>query len=391
MENMRIGFFTDTYLPALRGIEISIETFRKCFENLGHEVFIYAQKVPGYKDKNPNVYRFSSVLVNRAPQMRLVFPYFPRKTYQHALANELDIAHIHSPFSVGLLGKHIAKKQNIPIVYTQHTRYPVHAKIYFHEHIVLPYLAKKISVWFANISNTTIAPSLKIKKILREYGVDKKVPIEVVLTGVDLQKFYPDAAQKNIIRKKLNIGSGKKIALFVGSVNRVKNVDFIFDVFKKLLLKRKDIVLALAGDGDLRKELAAEAKKLKLTKNIKFLGVVPYKEIASHYQAADLFLFPSLTDTQGIVLLEAMACGVPVLTLKDDAFAGVVKDSHNGFIVPKQSIALFKNKIEQLIDHPDLYQTMSANAKATAAKFSREKEAEKMLAIYNNLLESHKP
>jgi 1,2-diacylglycerol 3-alpha-glucosyltransferase len=135
---MKIGFFTDTYLPVVHGVEISIETFRKSLEKMGHKVFIYAPHAPGYKDKNPNVFRFQSIRVIEKPEMRLAFPFLPKDHFGEIIDFKLDIAHAHTPFSMGLLAKYIADHQKIPLVYTHHTHYPEYAKFYLKEKVIAP-------------------------------------------------------------------------------------------------------------------------------------------------------------------------------------------------------------------------------------------------------------
>lgn len=160
--SLRIGFFTDSYLPATHGVEVSIETFRRNLEKAGHRLFVYAPAVPGYRDTNRRVFRFKSVRVIENPEMRLAFPVAEDGTMRELTRVPLDIVHVHTPFAVGLLGKYIASHQQVPIVYTHHTHYPEYAKVYLRERVVLPFLAKSLSAWFANLADAVIAPSPKI-------------------------------------------------------------------------------------------------------------------------------------------------------------------------------------------------------------------------------------
>ncbi|GAI38976.1 unnamed protein product, partial [marine sediment metagenome] len=151
---MKIGFFTDTYLPVTHGVEVSIATFRKTLEAAGHQVYIYAPESPGYKDKNPNVFRFKSIRVIKKPEMRYAFDFLPiGHTFKEISRFKLDIAHAHTPFSLGLLAKYISGRQLIPLIYTHHTHYPEYAKVYLKEKVLLPRLAKVYSAWFSNLSN----------------------------------------------------------------------------------------------------------------------------------------------------------------------------------------------------------------------------------------------
>ena len=380
---MRIGFFTDSYLPANHGVEISIETFREELEKMGHEVFIYAPESPGYKDKNPNVFRFKSVKIIKNPEMYNAFNFLPvGRDFKEVSHLKLDIAHAHSPFSLGILAKYISERQLVPLVYTHHTHYPEYVKTYVGEKVLLPYLAKIYSTWFVNNSDAVIAPSLKIKKLLKEYGAKEEIPIHILPTGIDLKTFKESDLDKEKLRKKLNIPLDKKILLFVGRIGKEKNVEFLVESFKELLKKREDALLLIVGDGPFLDSLKKIVEEMKIGSFVKFTGRVPHEKIISYYQSADVFLFPSLTDTQGIVILEALACGLPVVVLKDDAFDGIILDGKNGFAVEKESSKVFAQKTNLILDDTSLQKKFSKLAVKTAQDFSKEKVAGKLAEIY---------
>lgn len=387
---MRIGFFTDTYLPIVHGVVISIESFRKNLENLGHQVFIYAPESPGYKDKNPNVFRFKSKRVIKKPAMYFAFNFLPvGHKFKEIIHFKLDIAHAHTPFGMGLLAKYISKRQLIPLIYTHHTHYPEYAKAYLKEEIILPYLAKVYTTLFSNMSDAIIAPSLKIKKLLRDYGVKKKIPIYILPTGIDLKIFKKSLKNGRDLRKKLKISPKTKVLIFVGRIGKEKNVEFLIEAFAEVLRKRNDVLLLMVGDGPLLEDLKKLAQTLKITENVIFTGKIPYKDIPCYYQSADIFIFASLTDTQGIVILEALGCGLPVIALKDDAFSGVVFDNKNGFLVRRQSSKLFSQKIIKLLDNSSLYKKFSNQGIKTVSKFSEKNVTKKLIEIYKSQIKKH--
>jgi glycosyltransferase involved in cell wall biosynthesis len=383
---MRIGFFTDTYLPVIHGVEISIETFRKSLEKMGHKVFIYAPHAPGYKDKNPNVFRFQSIKVIKKPEMRLAFPFWPKNHIGEITDFKLDIAHSHTPFSMGLLAKYITDYQKIPLVYTHHTHYPEYAKFYLKERVITPFLARFFSGWYANLADAIIAPSYKMKKFLREYGVKKNRPIYILPTGINLQIFRESKEVGLNFRKKLYISPEAKILLFVGRMGKEKNPEFLLKALKETLNKKGDIILLMIGDGPFLKELQKMARRMKIEEKVIFRGAVPYKEIPFYYQASDIFVFSSLTDTQGIVILEALACGLPVVALKDDAFEEMVIDNENGFLVKKFLPEIFAERVLKILDDSVIYQSFSDNSRKIAHNFSEENQAKKLLNIYKSLI-----
>lgn len=384
---MRIGFFSDTYIPVVHGVTISMETFRKELEKMGHTVYIYTTEIPGYKDLNPNVFRFKSVRVFKKPELRNALDFMPiGHSFNEVTKFPLDIIHAHTPFSLGVLAKYVAKKQKIPIIYTHHTHYPEYVKAYLKETHLLPYLAKVYSRWFCNLSNAVIAPSLKIKKLLYEYGVNKNIPIHVLPTGIDLNIFKPSSAIRSSLRKKLKISAKTKVLIHVGRIGEEKNVEFVVRAFAEIKKKQEDTVLMMVGDGYFLDKLKEIVKGLGIGDSVIFTGPVPYESIVSYYQASDMFVFASLADTQGIVILEAMACGLPVVAIKDDAFSDMMKDGEDGFMIKQQSVVLFAEKVLKIFSDKVLYDKFSDSAQKRVLDFSKEKTAQKLEEIYKSLV-----
>jgi len=383
---MKIGFFTDDYLPVTHGVEISVETFKKVLEKKGHQVFVYAPYTPGYKDETPNVFRFHAIKVIRKPEMRLAMPFLPKYKMGSVLDFKLDIAHAHTPFSMGLLAKVIAKHQKIPLVYTHHTHYPEYAKVYLKEKIITPFLARFLSTWYANLADAIIAPSYKIERLLREYGVKKKKPIHILSTGIDLKMFKKSEKNRLNLRKKLKISPETKVLIFVGRMGKEKNAAFLLKVTSEVLKKEPNILLLMIGDGSYLISLQKLAENLKIKKKVIFTKAIPHQEIPAYYQAADIFIFSSLTETQGIVMLEAIACGLPVVALADSAFEEIIIGNKNGFLIKKPLPRVFAKKVLELIDNPVLCQKFSKASQEIVNNFSEENQTEKLLTIYKNLL-----
>jgi 1,2-diacylglycerol 3-alpha-glucosyltransferase len=389
---MKIGFFTDAYLPSGFGVATSIESFRKNLEKFDNTVYIFAPFFKNYKDNNPRVFRFKSLKVIKNPEVRLASPFFPFSYFEKTNKIGFDIIHAHTPFALGLFGKYIANKNKIPIVYTHHTQYPEYAKFYLKEGFISPYIAQIITVWFSNISDAVIAPSLKIKNILLENGVKKD--IYILPTGINTKIFKKSEEDKIKIKKLLKIPKEKKILLFVGRIGKEKNIDFLIEVFKELLDVDKNIYLIIIGDGPYLEKLKETIQRLQLNYYVKLLGSIPYEKIPQYYQLGDIFVFSSITDTQGIVILEALASGLPVVALKDDAFRNIILDNENGFLIDYSNNIKAKNiftkKILELFNNYFLYQKLCENAIKTAQQFSEEKQTKKLIKIYSNLIKIKK-
>jgi len=381
---MKIGFFTDTYLPAIHGITVSLKSFRKSLEDLGQEVFIFAPRHRGYVDKEPNIFRFRSLRIIRKPEMFFALPFLPVKNFRKIIKIKLDIIHSHTPFSMGFFGKGIAYYQKLPFIYTHHTQYPDYARIYTKERFFIPRLTKHLIKRHSNISSAVIAPSRKIKKVLRGYGV--KRPIYVLPTGVDLSIFKPVPQNSQFLKKKLGVSPKTKILLYVGRIAEEKNLRFLIEVFAEIMKRRKDVLLALVGDGPYLAKLSNLVKSLNLINNVWFIGPVVHEEIPVFYQSSDVFVFSSLTDTQGTVVSEAISCGLPIIALKDDVLRGMIVDGKNGFLVEKPSVFDFAGKILKVLDNNLLYQKFSAASLELADHFSQKKQAARLLDIYKTSL-----
>lgn len=386
---MKIGFFTDGYLPSVHGVTVSIETFRKNLEKLGHEVFVFAPAHPRYKDTNPRVFRFKSIRAFAKSDTYFALPFLPqKKQLKEILALKLDICHAHSPFNMGFFGKYISSHQDIPLVYTHHTLYSAYAKYYLKESLITPYLARVWSTWFSNLSDLVIAPSPKIKKMLKSYGVKKR--IEILPTGIDTDLFKINKSARKKLREKLNISQDTQILIYAGRIVEEKNIHFILESFIKLSKKKDNVILLLVGPAlstnPYIKKLKEKISQAGIENRVIFTGPIPHKEMPFYYQGSDIFLFASLTDTQGIVILEAEACGLPIVALRDEAFTNIVEENKNCFLVKKANPDLFAKKILEILNNKNTWNSFSKRSYQISQKFSEEKQTKKLLKIYKLLL-----
>lgn len=382
---MKIGFFTDTYFPSGFGVSTSIKSFKDNLEKMGHKVYIYAPFFPDYKDKDLNVFRFNSIKLIKNPETRLSVPFIPIHYLKQINDIKLDIIHIHTPFSMGFLGKLVSSYQKIPLIYTHHTHYPDYAKFYLKEKKILPKIAKKITLKYSDYSNIVIAPSSKTKKYLINLGV--KTNIKILPTGVNLNIFKKSSKIFNNFRKELNIPLDTKIMLFVGRIGKEKNIEFLLKSFQKVLEKnKKPILFLIVGDGPDLIKLKELSKKLKINKSIIFIGQVLYKNISKYYQISDFFIFSSTTETQGIVILEALASGLPVIAFNCDAYSQFIHSEKNGFLINTLSEEMFAKKILLLLNNNLLIKEFSKKAIKISLKFSEEKQSIKLLDIYKNVI-----
>lgn len=376
---MRIGFFTDGYLPQPNGVATSVYETAKELERRGHEVFVIAPKYPGYKDTSKNVIRLTSINVNEAVKIRVAIT-LPDKDMRQVLSNEYDIIHGHAGGPITLLGWEVARNKKVPYVVTYHTMWSRYTHYFLKGKVVTPKMMERATKIFGNAVDFLIAPTGRVEKELRSYGV--KTPIKVIPSGVDLEEFAK--AKKGVLRKRLGL-KNEPIVLFVGRLGKEKMTDFIIKSFSEVLLKEPKAQLVIAGDGEERDHLEGLCGNLKIDENVHFLGDTDQSKMREIYKDADVFVFASKTETQGLVVPEALAAGLPVVVNNDPAF-DYIENGHNGFRVDLKEDE-FASKILEIIKSPDKGREMSKNAQESAQKFSIKTAVDSLEASYFDLLE----
>jgi len=369
---MRIAFFADSYKPYLSGVTNSAEILVNELRALGHRVYVLAPRYPGHVDTDPDIIRFPSI-AGGYPKFRLAIP-FVRSI------PEVDIIHSHSPFQAGLLARFIARRRRIPLVYSFHTLFTR----YVHFARFVPKALAKMAIVtylqaFCNGANQIIAPSEMARRVLLKWRVFR--PIAVIPTGVELLKYPADfAATRRLLRKKYGLSDQDKVLLYVGRLSKEKNIPFILKAFGRLQQTADDLRLVLVGGGPLEKELRQQPDK-----NIILTGEISYPEILSYYLLGDIFLFASTTETQGLVLAEAKAAGLPIVALFAGGLVGTVRNGEDGYLVPRDLNA-FVGHVRRLLADGALRHKMSLAARQDARdRFAAPLIAKQFETVYNSL------
>jgi len=372
---MRIGIFTQTYLPTTNGVVSSIEIFRKTLEKAGHTFYIFAPKVGGYKDENPRVYRFPSITLPTHPDYPIAIPYFPGLT-DLVKSLRLDIIHAQHIFTICGTGLRLAHRLKIPFVHTEHTLIAEYA----HYMPLLHSSTRSYLIWrvraFCNRSDRVIAPSPAMKQTLEEYGVE--VPINVNPTGIDIGKYA--RVDDRAARERWQIDEKAKILMYVGRIAEEKNIGLLLKIFAHLS-KTRNVHLLMIGSGPAEARYKAWVARNNLTDKVTWTGMLPHPEVIKLFGVAHVFLFPSVTDTQGIVVAEALAAGAPVVAANKMGPTAVIEDGKNGFLVPARSHS-FIDRVETLLDNEKLWHRLSTAARIRAHDFSIERTAERLEEIY---------
>lgn len=378
---MKIGFFTDIYFPHLDGITISVETSARALEERGHEVYIIAPRYPGYKDKKKNVYRLVSIKLPKASGTRMALQ-LPERTLLNVLAIDFDIIHGHPAGSgITFLGLELARVKNIPYIATYHTLFNRYTHYFFNGKIINPKMVELLTKFVGNLCDYMIAPTERVKDELIAYGVKK--PIHILPSGVDIENY--ENVPKGFLRNKLKIPDNKKILLYIGRLGKEKSVDFLVEAFSSVHEMDPNTVFVLVGDGHEKQALKELTKQLHNEDCVYFGGLINHKHIPKVYADADVFVFASQTETQGLVITEALASGLPVVAVADEAFNEVVKNGYNGYLVPKDKNE-FAKKVISIVNSHAVYATFSSQAQKSVEKFSIEKTAMHLEALYETLI-----
>lgn len=379
---MKIGFFADGYLPQKNGVATSVTEYADALQALGHEVTIIAPKYPGYKDRKKNVIRLSSINIKKEIGIRLAL-YLPEKAFVHLLRHDFDIIHGHGDGPITMLGWTIAKRKNIPFILSHHTFWNNYMHYFPGGKIINPDVVKKFTKLFANSCSYIISPSGLAKRELRKYGVTK--PITVIPHGLDLTNYTK--GDSTFLHKKAKIPKDNKILLFVGRLGKEKSIELLLKSFRIIHESMPNTSFVLVGEGPQRKVLENLAQELGISKNIHFFGEIDYKKIPSVFHSADLFLFSSKTETLGKVIIEAMAAGLPVVTLNIAPFKEMITQGKEGFLVQFNAASIARAALSILQDDK-LQNEMSQNAKIKAETFSINNIIMKIESIYAKTIHS---
>ena len=332
----------------------------------GHEVFIFCPKSNIKEFKGVTVHSYPAVKFKPYPEFMIAVPQGRDKVPR------LDVVHTHSPFTMGFFGWRVAKFQGIPKVSTFHTLLSEYVGYVskLGKTILRP-ITWEFCRTFYNKHERLIAPSKTLKKTLRDHEIRK--PIEVIPNGIDVNFFRP--FDKNKARKKLRL-KGEKIFLSLGRLGHEKNVDITIQAFKNV-----DARLVIAGRGPAEKKLKKLTTKLGLKNKVIFRGFIPEKLKPLYYSAADALIVASEVETQGLVLVEAMACGTPVIGARSGPIPEIIRDGKNGYLFKSKDIGELAEKIMAF----ETSQRMKKNALKTSKNYSIEKCVTKLEEFYREL------
>ena len=391
---MRIGLFTDTYIPYINGVSTSVSVLKKALEKKGHQVFL----VTVNPEKMQYKYEDGGKTIRLPGVPTGIYNYRLTEIYPIRVINKikkwkLDVIHSHTEFGVGTFARIISKQFGIPLVHTYHTMYEDY--VHYITHGYFDRSSKKLVEYLTlfycdTTANELIVPTKKTWKLFKEkYKLDKN--IYIIPTGLEIERFYKEKFKKeklDSIRQKLKIKKNDFVLLFVGRLGKEKSVDFLISCHKDLKEQIPNLKLLIIGDGPEREEFETLSKKLKIEDSVIFTGMVEYQDIPAYYQIANLFVTASKTETQGLTLIEAMAAGVVPICVDDESFKMVIVDELNGRIFKNKKE--YKKIVSDLHNDKDMLEKMSNQARINAELYSSKYYAESVLDVYRHAIDAKK-
>jgi len=389
---MRVLFISDVYFPRVNGVSTSIATFREDLDAAGVETVLVAPEYAGSGDA-PNaeasldeaqgIVRVRASGVPRDPEDRRMHWHALVHTLSALMHRRFDLVHVHTPFLAHYAGVRFARAAGIPVVETYHTYF----EDYLHHYVpLLPRalgrsLARSVTRSQCASVNALIAPSAPMQAKLVDYGV--RTPIRVIPTGLPAARFRRGDGAR--FRQQQHLSADRPLLLYVGRVAHEKNIDFLLTSFVEVRRARPDALLVIAGEGPARTHLSERVRRLGLERDVVFVGYLDREQsLADCYAAAAVFVFASRTETQGLVLLEAMAQGCPVVSTSHLGTASILQPNCGARIAPEESAAFAAAAIG-ILDNPQRARMLSEQGRSYAQSWSSVRMAGQLREFYSGL------
>jgi len=387
---MNLVYVSDQYWPTLSGVSVSIDSFRRELSNLGHNTYLLAPDYPGADDydrkaNDKTVFRFRSHKPIFNDENRLVYKSEKKRVCQLLNAIKPDLIHVHTEFSLGQIASSFAVRYGIPLVMTAHTNYEELVNHY------IPFVPSKVARYYCrakmrrvyNKANTVIVPTSLMELLLSLYFVSK--PIVVIPTGIDKADFHNTNNSAASICKTYPRLKDKRILFFAGRLGREKNITFLMDVLQRLLPDHADLMLVISGSGPAKQELQDYAEGKGVAANVVFTGFIERQRLKDFYSLADIFVFASKVESQGLVVLEAMTCGIPVVAIGKMGTREVMGGDSGGFMVD-DDLEMFAEKVGLLLSDRSVYRSKSLEALRHAQNWRIHVQVARMHKLYQSLV-----
>ncbi len=381
---MRVLFVSDVFFPRVNGVSTSIATFRADLERLGVETLLVAPRYAGETvSKERGVVRVAGSKVPGDPEDRRMRWGALRRALAGLERESFDLVHVHTPFVAHYAGVREARRRGVPVLATYHTFF----EEYLHHYVpVLPRplgraLARAFTRSQCSAVQALVAPSEPLRQVLCEYGVD--TPVHVIPTGLPADRFPPGNAAR--FRALAQLPAHRPLVTYVGRVAHEKNIDFLVRVFERVRQSVPEAMLIIAGEGPAREPLRKLVGQLGLTADVRFVGYLDRDtSLLDCYAAASVFAFASRTETQGLVLLEALAQGTPVVSTAELGTKSILAPAC-GAVIAEEREEPFAAAVVQVLRDADLRGLLSAQARTYARGWSSASMAARLAELYRTL------
>ncbi len=378
--------FTNVYLPHVGGVARSVAFFTEDLRRRGHRVLVVSPTFPKdheEQDDEEDVLRVPAIQNFKGSDFSVIIP-MPFIISKKINDFQPDIIHSHHPYLLGDAALRAAYRRNLPLVFTHHTLYEKYTHYVPMDSEAMKRLAVLLSTSYANLCTQVVAPSQSIADLISQRGV--KIPIEVIPTGVDVD-FFQSGNGKDF-RRHHQIPSDAFVIGHLGRLAPEKNLEYLSHaVIKALKEIHGELRFLVVGSGPSEKTIKELFRNNGLADRLVMAGKQGGPDLAGAYRAMDLFVFSSKTETQGMVLAEAMAAGVPVIALDASGVREVVRDNHNGRLLPEDATSrLFAQAVSDYIENKENAHSWKKAALSTAHDFSRDASTERLITMYRNLL-----
>ena len=400
---MKIAMFTDAYFPRINGVTVSVHSFAEGLCKLGHEVCVVCleyteeQQKSSFFDEKSNDEK-SPFKILRIPSAAIAFSKedrMMRLDKWHLVKKSMDefqpdVIHINSEWTVGYFGAIYCRHRHVPFVFTFHTLWEDYLANYvsFMPASGLKKIGMEVVRFYLKRADVIIAPTKRIAEVVERYGIKRKA--NILPTGIPDSKLeYSEKKSEAVYAtffKKFPELKGKKILLFVGRIVKEKNLPFLFDVLEKVQKSQPDTALLFVGGGPYLNELKESAKSRGLEKSVFFTGYIDGNDLIYFYKLACVFTFPSKTETQGLVTVEAMLSALPVVAIGEMGTVDVMQGDNGGFMV-KDDVEEFSNKTLKLLQNASLHKEKSEQALKWGNKWKISSLTPKLLECYQKAID----
>lgn len=380
---MRIGMMADAYKPYVSGITNYIDLNKRYLEKAGHSVYVFTFSEPDHEDEEPRVIRSPGLpLADTGFYLSLRYSRTAKKLLQN-----MDVVHVHHPFLSGRLALHYCRPYQIPIAFTNHTRYDLYAQAY------LPILPGEVSEGllraympsFCEAVNLVISPSPGMEKILRQLEVES--PIEIVPNGVELTRFFQ---AESLPRAAYGFDDNDILLIYTGRLGPEKNLEFLLHAFAGVSQAIPNVRLLLVGDGPLKDSLKELVHAHQISSSVQFTGLIPYDKMPGYLAMCDAFVTASVTEVHPLSVIEAMAACLPVMGIHSPGVGDTVEDGVTGFL-STEDLPAFTAKLTRLCLQRQSRQKMGQAAREASNKYAIERTTQMMLEHYERLASGSRP